>query len=320
MSVCFKVQSISQKERGTTQEKVIRVDKEMALEAVAYPQDRFGYACKDLCSLGAGASGFLDQNTGLHANWDSSSPSMMQHAMDWAPNSSPEDFTVDQSPSEGLLPATTAGRRKRRRTKNSKNKEEIENQRMTHIAVERNRRKQMNEYLAVLRSLMPSSYVERGDQASIIGGSINFVKVLEQLLQSMESQKRTAKKPGDNGVSSPFADFFNFPQYASLASQHGSSFDTASDSSMTDNIADIEVKLVRSHANIKILTKRQPRQLQQMVARFQRLRLSILHLNITTTIDQMVLYSLSVKIEEGCHLSMSTVDEIAGAVKKTLVN
>jgi hypothetical protein len=32
---------------------------------------------------------------------------------------------------------------------------------MTHIAVERNRRKQMNEYLAVLRSLMPPSYVQR---------------------------------------------------------------------------------------------------------------------------------------------------------------
>lgn len=52
-------------------------------------------------------------------------------------------------------------RRKRRRTRSNKNKEEIESQRMTHIAVERNRRKQMNEYLAVLRSLMPSSYAQR---------------------------------------------------------------------------------------------------------------------------------------------------------------
>ncbi|KAB8088998.1 hypothetical protein EE612_013801, partial [Oryza sativa] len=30
-----------------------------------------------------------------------------------------------------------------------------ESQRRNHIAVERNRRRQMNEYLAVLRSLMP---------------------------------------------------------------------------------------------------------------------------------------------------------------------
>lgn len=53
------------------------------------------------------------------------------------------------------------GRRKRRRARAMKNKEEVENQRMTHIAVERNRRKQMNEYLAVLRTMMPPSYVHR---------------------------------------------------------------------------------------------------------------------------------------------------------------
>lgn len=56
----------------------------------------------------------------------------------------------------------TQGRKKRRRRPRvCKNKEETENQRMTHIAVERNRRKQMNEHLAVLRSLMPESYIQR---------------------------------------------------------------------------------------------------------------------------------------------------------------
>lgn len=54
------------------------------------------------------------------------------------------------------------GRRKRRRKPRvCKNKEEAETQRMTHIAAERNRRKLMNEHLAVLRSLMPESYVQR---------------------------------------------------------------------------------------------------------------------------------------------------------------
>lgn len=52
-------------------------------------------------------------------------------------------------------------RRKRKRTRKIKNKEEVETQRMTHIAVERNRRRQMNDHLNSLRSLMPSSYVER---------------------------------------------------------------------------------------------------------------------------------------------------------------
>ena len=46
-------------------------------------------------------------------------------------------------------------------SKKKKNSEELENQRMTHIAVERNRRRQMNEHLTALRSMMPSSYVQR---------------------------------------------------------------------------------------------------------------------------------------------------------------
>lgn len=37
-------------------------------------------------------------------------------------------------------------------------------QRISHITVERNRRKQMNEHLSVLRSLMPCFYVKRVSQ------------------------------------------------------------------------------------------------------------------------------------------------------------
>jgi hypothetical protein len=50
---------------------------------------------------------------------------------------------------------------KRKRSKAPKLSNEVESQRMTHIAVERNRRKQMNEHLAALRALMPGSYVQK---------------------------------------------------------------------------------------------------------------------------------------------------------------
>ncbi|KAL0318033.1 UNVERIFIED_CONTAM: Transcription factor SPEECHLESS [Sesamum angustifolium] len=63
-------------------------------------------------------------------------------------------------------------------------------QRSSHITVERNRRKQMNEHLSVLRSLMPCFYVKRGDQASIIGGVVNYINELQQLLQSLEAKKQ----------------------------------------------------------------------------------------------------------------------------------
>lgn len=62
-------------------------------------------------------------------------------------------------PSPGPATGNAKGRRKRPRT--AKTSEEVESQRMTHIAVERNRRRQMNEYLRVLRALMPGSYVQR---------------------------------------------------------------------------------------------------------------------------------------------------------------
>ncbi|XP_010537121.1 PREDICTED: transcription factor SPEECHLESS [Tarenaya hassleriana] len=61
---------------------------------------------------------------------------------------------------------------------------------MSHITVERNRRKQMNEHLSVLRSLMPCFYVKRGDQASIIGGVVEYISELQQVLQSLEAKKQ----------------------------------------------------------------------------------------------------------------------------------
>ncbi|KAI4324984.1 hypothetical protein MLD38_030422 [Melastoma candidum] len=64
------------------------------------------------------------------------------------------------------------------------------NQRMSHIAVERNRRKQMNENLSILRSIMPCFYVKRGDQASIIGGVVDYISELQQVLQSLEAKKQ----------------------------------------------------------------------------------------------------------------------------------
>ncbi|KAG6745635.1 hypothetical protein POTOM_050133 [Populus tomentosa] len=63
-------------------------------------------------------------------------------------------------------------------------------QRISHIAVERNRRKQMNEHLSVLRSLMPCFYVKRGDQASIIGGVVDYINELQQVLHSLEAKKQ----------------------------------------------------------------------------------------------------------------------------------
>ncbi|KAK4411706.1 Transcription factor [Sesamum angolense] len=305
----------------------------MALEAVIYQQDPFSYGGKDYnytAAVGGYAFGLQqaiqEDNPPTDENlvdikgeqcsngyWDSPPPSSVAQNT----TSSPETC-AGAAPGDGFFPGSgvcsppvAAGRRKRRRTRSLKNKEEMENQRMTHIAVERNRRRQMNDYLAVLRSLMPPSYAQRGDQASIVGGAINFVKELEQLLQFLETHKSIDQQHQDVPSSDVFSNFFTFPQYSTRPS--GNSSATAADDAAErwSGIADIEATMVESHANIKVMAKRRPKQLLKMVAGLQSIGLTILHLNVTT-VDQSVLYSFSVKVEEDCQFT--SVNEISTAV------
>ncbi|KAF8776129.1 hypothetical protein HU200_003815 [Digitaria exilis] len=340
----------------------------MALEAVVFSQaaaGNFGYGCGGdspyallpWCDQlgGAGDDGYCC--------WD--------HDMvdAWAPDDWEAASTMDQSSEDAAStdhhhqqqgrgnkdddaaapppePTPAAVRRKRRRAKVVKNKEEIETQRMTHIAVERNRRRQMNEYLAVLRSLMPPSYAHRGDQASIVGGAINYVRELEQLLQSLEVQKSIKKNNRGGSTStedaSPFAGFFSFPQYSTSA-HHGccSSTTTSLGSSSPSNnnnvtssddapaagglaesfrpaaaVADIEVTMVEGHASLKVLARRRPKQLLKLVAGLHQLRIPPLHLNMTSTVDAMVLYTFSLKVEDDS--KMGSVEDIATAVHEIL--
>ncbi|XP_012840775.1 PREDICTED: transcription factor bHLH96-like [Erythranthe guttata] len=131
----------------------------------------------------------------------------------------------------------------------------------------------------------------RGDQASTVGGAINFVKELEQLLQFLEAHKSATNQHHQNG--DVFANVFTFPQFSTRPC--GIDSPAAAAVERRSRIADVEVTMVESHANIKILSKRRPRQLLKMVAGFQSIFLNILHLNITT-VDQSVLYSFSVKV------------------------
>ncbi|XP_058086049.1 transcription factor bHLH57-like [Magnolia sinica] len=241
-------------------------------------------------------------------------------------NSSPSSFWVSEQTTPPFLKAPPIReKRKRKRAKPCKNHEEVESQRMTHIVVERNRRKQMNDHLNALRSLMPSSFIQRGDQASIVGGAIDFVKELEQLLQSLHAQKqrRQTEKEGYGAHALiPFNDFFVSPQYTAYSQQPHSKYTV--DTHIDDEgqhvefaiknaaaVADIEVTVVQMHVNLKILSPRKPEQLLKAIAALEDLSLAILHLNVTSS-EHSVLYSFNLKIEEGCKLG--SADEIAAAV------
>uniref|UniRef100_A0ACD5ZIX9 Uncharacterized protein n=1 Tax=Avena sativa TaxID=4498 RepID=A0ACD5ZIX9_AVESA len=206
--------------------------------------------------------------------------------------------------------SVAAARRRRRRPKAVKNREETESQRRNHIAVERNRRRQMNDYLAVLRSAMPPSYAQRGDQASIVAGAINFVKELEQLLQSLEAQKRRRSQLPQPGP--PFAGFFTLPQFSAAGVDNGNVVECEGGRGARRGVADVEVAVAESHANVKVLAPRRPRQLLRMLVAMQCLGFTVLHLSATATADHLVFYSFSLKMEDGCRLT--SVDDIAAAV------
>ncbi|KAK6914275.1 Myc-type, basic helix-loop-helix (bHLH) domain [Dillenia turbinata] len=219
-------------------------------------------------------------------------------------------------------PMVELAKSKRKRPRTIKSSEEVESQRMTHIAVERNRRKQMNEHLRVLRSLMPGSYVQRGDQASIIGGAIEFVRELEQLLQCLESQKRRRlygegpRQVGDPSLAlqqpppPPFFPPLPLPsEQINYETPEGLREEIAENKSC---LADVEVKRLGFDAMIKILSRKRPGQLVKTIAALEDLQLSILHTNITT-IEQTVLYSFNVKVGSE---SSFTAEDIASSVQQ----
>lgn len=138
----------------------------------------------------------------------------------------------------------------------------------------------------------------QGDQASIIGGAIEFVRELEQLLQCLESQKRR-RLMGESSLAiqqpqPPFFPPLPLPndQMKLMEFETGLHEETAENKSC---LADVEVKLLGFDAMIKILSRRRPGQLIKTIAALEDLQLNILHTNITT-IEQTVLYSFNVKV------------------------
>lgn len=60
-------------------------------------------------------------------------------------------------------------------------------------------------------------------------------------------------------------------------------------------VADIEVSVIQTHVNLKILSERRPGQLLKAIAALEDLYLAVLHLNVTST-DRSVLYSFNLKV------------------------
>ncbi|CAM8995068.1 unnamed protein product [Rhodiola kirilowii] len=187
---------------------------------------------------------------------------------------------------------------------------------MSHIAVERNRRRQMNEHLKVLRSLTPSFYIKRGDQASIIGGVIDFIKELHQVLQVLDSKKRRKKSlsPSPNPSPRPLLQLGTDPSSDNSPSPRLLEGFKELGACCNSPVADVEAKLSGSNVVLRIVCKRAGGQVGKIVSVLERLCFDVLQLNISS-MEDTVLYSFVVKIGLECELS---VEELAQEIQKSL--
>ncbi|ERN08919.1 hypothetical protein AMTRI_Chr01g130670 [Amborella trichopoda] len=213
-------------------------------------------------------------------------------------------------------------------------------QRISHITVERNRRKQMNEHLTVLRSLMPCFYVKRGDQASVIGGVVDYINELQQVLQSLEARKqrkvysevlspmpassprpalspRIPISPRTPQPSSPYRTRVITPPYLSPSSSHEMPPTLENVSELAANskspVADVEVKFSGANVLLKTVSHRIPGQVLKIITALEDLSLEILHLSINT-IEETMLNSFTIKIGIECELS---AEELAHEIQRT---
>ncbi|KAL8233649.1 hypothetical protein R6Q59_019749 [Mikania micrantha] len=214
--------------------------------------------------------------------------------------------------------------------------ESDEQQKVSHITVERNRRKQMNEHLSVLRSLMPCFYAKRGDQASIIGGVIDYITELQQVLRSLEAKKKRKvyseltlsprslvssprKPPLSPRLSLPIsprtplrassyrpmvhpfiAPSLDTSPVGCLTSSDGTSSELVANSKPP--IAEVEVKFVGGNLVVKTCSNRIRGQTTKVIHLLENLSLEVLQTNISV-VDEVMVNSFTIKIGVECHLS-----------------
>nr|GMC98571.1 transcription factor SPEECHLESS [Ipomoea batatas]GME08367.1 transcription factor SPEECHLESS [Ipomoea batatas] len=223
--------------------------------------------------------------------------------------------------------------------------------RMSHITVERNRRKQMNGHLSVLRSLMPCFYVKRGDQASIIGGVVDYITELQQVVESLEAKKQrkvyneallsprkpallsprimsypispttpqpttTSYKPNSAAIAG--SQLIEPPPSSSCSptTTSSSSVDSANElaANSKSEIAEVEVKFSGENVVVKTVSPHIPGQAVKIISALEDLSLEILHVSINAINDHTMLNSFTIKIGIECQLS---AEDLAQQIQQT---
>ncbi|RZS18113.1 hypothetical protein BHM03_00050338 [Ensete ventricosum] len=188
--------------------------------------------------------------------------------------------------------------------------------------------------VAFLSIYLSINFRSKGDQASIIGGVVDYIKELQQVLQSLEAKKqrkvysevlspRPLSSPRPSPLSPrppPLSPRMALPisprtpqpgspymprkqqNYVSptLAPSHESSspfFCSISELAANSKsaVADVEVKFSGPNVILKTASHRIPGQVLKIIAALEGLALEILHVSISTTDDTM-LNSFTIKV------------------------
>ena len=134
----------------------------------------------------------------------------------------------------------------------------------------------------------------QGDQASIIGGVVEFVKELEQLLASLEAQKRRRRCVAE-AVKGAEKNAAPKPENSGPKTQDCGEMVALRRSEE----AEVEVKLAGgTEVKLRTLCVSHGRheQLSGLVEALERLDLHVLHLSIATPLQGILLYTFTLKV------------------------
>lgn len=133
----------------------------------------------------------------------------------------------------------------------------------------------------------------KGDQASIVGGAINLVKELEQLLESLQDRKGMRKLAEEEEGGSDTTTTIGPPQHGDFTEEN------IYKKELRSEMEKVQVTVIQNHVNLKISNceRRRPGQLVKAIVGLEQLRLTVLHLNITSFQSSYVHYSFSLKVK-----------------------
>lgn len=140
----------------------------------------------------------------------------------------------------------------------------------------------------------------KGDQASIIGGVVEFIKELHQVLQSLESQKRRkslSPSPGSGPSPKQLQPSPRQLANANIITNHSFQFDGGKElvASCNSPVADVEAKISGSNVVLRVISKKIRGQLLRIISVLEKLSFDIIHLNISS-MDDTFLYYFVVKV------------------------